>query len=315
MPKRRGEDSGDSEDSMISFPSVPGSPVIPWCQLSSIYRGYEEGNPVWEFVRECFVASVGSWGFVFDSFDGLEGTYLDHVMTELGHARVWAVGPLCQVSGYTAGERGGPAAVLAGDLLTWLDGFEEGSVVYVSFGSQVVLSTAQGAALAAGLERSRVPFVWCVKTGLVDEVVPEGFEERVQGRGVVIRGWAPQVVLLSHKSIGFFLTHCGWNSILEGITAGVTLLTWPMMADQYINARLVVEEAGVGVRVCEGWDSVPNSDELAQIIKKTVKGNQMERLKARELRKEALDAVKEGGSSSKNLKGLVEALNKLSGFK
>lgn len=198
----------------------------------------------------------------------------------------------------------------AGDLLTWLDGFAEGSVVYVSFGSQAVLSAAQGAALAAGLEGSGAPFVWCVKTSTTDEVVPEGFEERVRGRGAVIRGWAPQVVLLSHGSVGSFLTHCGWNSVLEGISAGVTLLTWPMMADQYMNARLVVEEVGVGVRVCEGVDTVPDSDELAWIIRETVNGNREEKVRAKGLRREAFDAVKEGGSSYKNLNGLVEALNK-----
>lgn len=309
MPKR--PETSDGPNFPISFPFVPGSPVFPWYQLSSIYRSYEDGDPVSEFVRECFLENFRGWGFIFDSFYELEGDYLDHVRRELGHERVWAVGPLNRAGRCPAGERGGPPSVPAGDVLTWLDGFEAGSVVYVSFGSQFVLTAAQGAALAAGLERSGARFVWCVKEAAV--VVPEGFEERVRGRGMVIRGWAPQVELLSHESVGAFLTHCGWNSVLEGVSAGVMLLTWPLMADQYMNARLVLEEAGVGVRVCEGADAVPDPDELARILAEAAStaGKGEEKMRVWELRRKALDAVREGGSSNQDFNAMVEEMNKL----
>nr|DAD24549.1 TPA_asm: hypothetical protein HUJ06_026013 [Nelumbo nucifera] len=74
------------------------------------------------------------------------------------------------------------------------------------------------------------------------EVIIKEIEDRVAGRGLIIRGWAPQVPILNHGAVGGFLTHYGWNSVMEGITAGVLLLTWPREPDQFVNAELLTIE-------------------------------------------------------------------------
>ncbi|GLT50220.1 hypothetical protein SLA2020_237210 [Shorea laevis] len=163
-----------------------------------------------------------------------------------------------------------------------------------------------------GLEKSGVRFLWCVeepRKGLDDEgrygVVPEGFEYRVAKRGLIIKGWVPQVMILNHRAVGAFLTHCGWNSTLEGLVAGVNMLTWPMGADQFVNSSLLVDELKVAERVCQGAETVPNSEELAQLVAESVSEEGGRRKRVAALREAALAAIKEGGSSVKNLDELV----------
>lgn len=172
-------------------------------------------------------------------------------------------------------------------------------------------------ALASGLEKSRIRFLWVVKSGTPEQteagygVIPDGFEERVAGKGLVVTGWASQLMILSHNSVGGFLSHCGWNSVLEAIASGVMILAWPMEADQFQNERLLVEDLGVAVKVCVGADSVPDSDELGRVIRESMKMGGGVKLKAKELREEAFAAVTEGGSSSRDLDRLVEELRQL----
>ncbi|MCL7042687.1 hypothetical protein MKW94_002705 [Papaver nudicaule] len=316
----------DNMDELISFPKVPGCPSYPWWQLSPLYRAYVQGkknhssSADLELLRRDFLANVESWGMVYNSFHELEGIYLDHMKRAyFGNKRVWAVGPLSQ-SGPT--ERGGTSSNGANDIIPWLDTCEDHSVVYICFGSQAVLNNSQMEALAVGLEKSGVRFVWCVKEPTLGHVsgeygmVPSWFEDRTADRGLVIRGWAPQVLILKHKAIGSFLTHCGWNSVLESVDAGVPMLAWPMGADQFMNATLLVDQMKVAVRVCEGEKTIPDAEELAQCMAESVatgstSKNEM-RLRAKELKQAATDAVSGdengGGSSFNDLDDLVHHL-------
>ncbi|KAJ8572380.1 hypothetical protein K7X08_008891 [Anisodus acutangulus] len=107
--------------------------------------------------------------------------------------------------------------------------------------------------LAMGIEDSEQEFIWVVREGKIEqeneEWLPEGFDERRKEKGLIIRGWAPQVLILDHKAIGAFVTHCGWNSTLEGISAGVPMVTWPVFAEQFFNEKLVTEVLRIGVGV------------------------------------------------------------------
>lgn len=310
-------------ESPVGFPEIPNSPKYPWWQLSPVYRSYKAGDPVSEFIKDGMRrANPASWGIVFNSFAELETKYLDYTRNDLGHARVWAVGPLLPSKEVGSTERGGSGPVPAGEVMSWLDEHPDASVVYVCFGSQVVLTRRQMEALANGLDKSATRFVWSVKgptrgheavggqSGL--GVVPAGFEDRVAGRGLIIRGWAPQVATLSHRAIGAFLTHCGWNSVLEAITAGVPMLTWPMGADQFLNATLLVDELRIGVRVCEGAEAVPDSDGLARVLAESVSSSWAERVRAKELSRTALGAVEEGGSSFREIDEFVKEICALS---
>ncbi|KAK1308220.1 putative UDP-rhamnose:rhamnosyltransferase 1 [Acorus calamus] len=135
-------------------------------------------------------------------------------------------------------------------LFEWLERQKSWSVVYAAFGSEAKLSVEQVRRIAVGLESSELPFIWAfrrpqsVPEGV--HVLPEGFADRVGSRGIVCQGWAPQVNVLAHESVGGFLAHVGWNSIVEGLQYGRVLALLPLMFDQGLNARLIsARRAGV----------------------------------------------------------------------
>ncbi|KAG8382998.1 hypothetical protein BUALT_Bualt05G0138100 [Buddleja alternifolia] len=304
----------------IKFHDLPRTPRFAWEQVPSLYRRYRElgfDEASCELIKASMMANGLSWASVGNTFEALEGEFLDCLRKKMGHPRFFSVGPMNMV--------GGPNKLRVGDVesgsrdgvLSWLDQFDDGCVLYVCFGSQKLLKKAQMEALAIGLERSGVRFVWVVKPLTAQQVadgygaVPDGFEDRVAGRGFVINGWAPQVAILSHRAVGGFLSHCGWNSVLEAIAAGVVILGWAMEADQFVNATLLVDYEGVAVRVCEGGDMVPDSAELARKIAQSMHGDAIERVRAKELRNKALDAIRVGGSSNRDLDGLVREIAQL----
>ncbi|XP_040997674.1 UDP-glycosyltransferase 89B2-like [Juglans microcarpa x Juglans regia] len=305
----------------VSFPKIPNSPAFTWWQIPAHYRSLK-GDLDLEFFRNNMLSNTVSWGMVFNSFVELERVYFMHMKKELGNDRVWAVGPVLPPENGDLQEyivRGGVSSVPCHELMNWLDARPENSVVYVCFGSRAVLTQRQMDVLTAGLELSGVQFVLCVRVPREDEqkqvnadhgMIPDGFEDHMVGRGFVIKGWAPQVSILSHRAVGAFVTHCGWNSVLEGITAGVVMLTWPMGADQYSNAKLLVDELGVAIRACEGTQNIPKSAELARLLAISLEETRPERVLAKELCAAAASAV-EGGSSDTNLDEFIKQLGDL----
>lgn len=264
-------------------------------------------------------ANSSSWGYVNNTFEALEPEFLEFLRNKLGHNRIFAVGPLSLLGGSDSTSRGSTSSssVSHDDIWSWLNGCADGSVLYVCFGSQVLLRTAQVEALANGLERSGVKFIWVMKPATAQQVadgfgsIPYGFEARVKGRGLIIQGWAPQVPILSHRAVGGFVSHCGWNSLLEGIVGGTMILGWPMEADQFVNAKLLVDYMGVAVRLCEGKDTVPDPIKLGQKVAESMSGEIAEKVRAKELRSKAMEAVGGGGSSSRDLDRLVRELTQL----
>uniref|UniRef100_A0A0E0JNP3 Glycosyltransferase n=1 Tax=Oryza punctata TaxID=4537 RepID=A0A0E0JNP3_ORYPU len=195
------------------------------------------------------------------------------------------------------------------ECLEWLDSQPKQSVVFLCFGSRGTFSVSQLSEMARGIENSGHRFLWAVrnppdhrtKLGEVDleALLPEGFLERTNGRGFVVKNWAPQSAVLQHGAVGAFMTHCGWNSSLEAIMSGVPMICWPLYAEQRLNKVHLVEEIKVGV-VVEGYDGeLVKSDELETKVRLVMESEEGKKLRERSaMAKEmAADAVKDGGSS------------------
>jgi UDP-glucoronosyl and UDP-glucosyl transferase len=272
-----------------------------------------------QYVESIFKSWLDVFGIVVNTFHGLEKEYCDQF--EKTHAsRAYFVGPVSlshtlDMDGVF--ERGGKGDT---SCLRWLDNKEEQSVIFVSFGSQCYFKSAQLHELAMGLEESRQNFLWVVRgVDQSEDWMPEGWEKRVADRGLVVKGWAPQVSILEHAAIGTFLTHCGWNSILEGSAAGVPMLTWPLAFEQFINEKLLVDVIGCAARLWEGGKRSTREAE-SELVPRTVIAHAVSRFmepggdyssvhcKARELGTVARAAMAEGGSSMDDLNCLISDL-------
>ncbi|KAJ0485909.1 putative soyasaponin III rhamnosyltransferase [Helianthus annuus] len=146
----------------------------------------------------------------------------------------------------------------------WLDDQQKGHVVYIALGSEVMVSKTEMAELALGLELSRLPFFWALRkpVGSKELNLPDGFLERTRDRGVVWTSWVPQLQILNHESVGGFLTHCGWGSIVEGLMSGHPLIMLPFLVDQGLNARILVDKQ-VGIEA-------PRNEEDGSFTKESV---------------------------------------------
>lgn len=198
--------------------------------------------------------------------------------------------------------------------LEWLDSKDPSSVVYVNFGSVTVITQKQLMEFAWGLAKSEQNFLWVVRSdGVISEsssssssiglLLPREFYEETKGRGLIVQ-WCPQERVLEHRSTGAFLTHCGWNSMMESITSGVPMICWPFFADQHINCRLACAEWGVGLEI----ENEVDRNEVGKVVREVMdgeKGKEM-KVKAMELKRVAEEAVGVSGSSLFNLDQLIK---------
>lgn len=155
------------------------------------------------------------------------------------------------------------------DCSAWLDSKPTGSVLYISFGSISEISKHEVGEIARGLVQSEVSFLWVVKSDGGGEF--DGFFDRVRvrGRGLIVP-WCNQTRVLSHPAVVGFLTHCGWNSILESVWHGVPMICRPILFDQPMNRKLVVEDWKVGIDLCDGGEV--SEEEVVGKIKVLMKG-------------------------------------------
>ncbi|KAK9198710.1 hypothetical protein WN944_013896 [Citrus x changshan-huyou] len=193
--------------------------------------------------------------------------------------------------------------------LGWLDKQAVGSVIYVAFGSVAVLSQEQLEELALGLESLQQPFLWVVRPDFMNKShakLPDGFVERVSDRGKLVE-WAPQEKVLGHPSVACFLSHCGWNSTLEGLSMGVPFLCWPYFADQYQNRNYIFDAWKIGLRFFPDENGIITRQEIQRQVKALLNDGGI-KANALKMKQMARKSLVEGGSSFRNFESFVSQL-------
>ncbi|KAL6847968.1 hypothetical protein ACP4OV_022096 [Aristida adscensionis] len=279
------------------------------------------------YFRRLLPHGHGTGAVLINTVEELEPRGLAMLRRALAKVPVWPIGPVAGGAGAVGSVTTSTATNAAADdsVVRWLDSQPPSSVLYISFGSQNTIRPGQMMELAAALELTGRPFVWAVRPpvgfdiagAFRDEWLPEGFEARARAgrRGVLVRGWAPQVRVLAHGATSAFLSHCGWNSALESLAHGVPLVAWPLAAEQFYNATMLAEELGVCVEVARGnAESSPPVEraEVAEVLE-TVMGDTAEaaamRRRVAEVKEVMESAWAEGGGSSRTaLRGFLRAM-------
>ncbi|KAL6129262.1 hypothetical protein ACLB2K_072615 [Fragaria x ananassa] len=253
-------------------------------------KGGGGGGPPKPGNRPPWVPEVeGSVALMFNTCEYLERPFIDYMTDQMG-IPTWGVGPLLTESYWRPSDSSishrqiraqqRQSNYTENDVVGWLDAKPGGSVLYVAFGSEVGPTAEEYPQLASALEETTGPFIWVIQSGAGGSepgYYPDGLESRVGERGLIIKGWAPQLVILGHPSTGGFLSHCGWNSTAEALGRGVPFLGWPVRGDQYFNAKLVVNYLKVGYRVAEDLSEMVRKEDIVKGIERLMGDEEMKK--------------------------------------
>ncbi|KAF7011419.1 hypothetical protein CFC21_025732 [Triticum aestivum] len=309
-------DSDASDDGAVE---VPGMPPVPAGSVPGFLGDKESPNYAW-FVyhgRRFMDAD----GIIINTVDALEPGLLAAIaggqcVPGRRAPPLYPIGPVIDHAVEASNE----------PCVRWLDAQPRASVVFLCFGSLGWFDRAKAHEVAAGLERSGHRFLWTLRgppaagsrhptDANLDELLPEGFLERTEGRGLVWPTRAPQKEILAHAAVGCFVTHCGWNSTLESMWHGVPLVPWPLYAEQHLNAFELVSVVGVAVamEVDRERDNFVEAAELERALRRVMCGGSeeegaMAREKAMKMKAACRRAVEEGGSSHAALQRLRHAI-------
>ncbi|XAR71685.1 hypothetical protein NMG60_11018070 [Bertholletia excelsa] len=302
---------------------VPILPPIPAKDMPTPLL--DRNDEAYEFFLDASIQCTKSAGIIVNTFETLEtraieaireGLYVPDKPTPL----ICCIGPLI-----AGGERDGSNSK-SHDCLAWLDSQPRRSVIFLCFGSLGLFSAEQLKEIAFGLERSEQRFLWVVRSPPateeqrrrfsappepdLDELLPKGFLERTKGRGLVVKSWAPQMEVLSHGSVTGFVTHCGWNSVLEAVCSGIPMVAWPLYAEQRFNRVVMVQEMKIALPVEEsdssGFVSAAEVEKRVRQLIDSVEGD-LVRQQVLAMKAAAAAAMCDSGSSRAALSKLVES--------
>ncbi|KAF6143006.1 hypothetical protein GIB67_041074 [Kingdonia uniflora] len=274
---------------------IPGISSVCLTDLPTIYSGQKVLNRV----LESFDWARKSQGIMFTCCYDLDTEVIDALRALLPFP-VYPVGPLIPHTDLAETPSNAP------NYMQWLDSQPRKSVLYVSLGSFLSVSSEQLEEIVAGVRSSGVRYLW----------VARGDTSRVQeacGEMGLVVSWCDQLRVLSYPSIGGFWTHCGWNSTMEGAFAGVPMLTLPILFDQVPNAKQIVDDWKIGVRVKEsGSEVVVKREDIAMTVQRFMDldgdGSKQMRRRASELKETCRLALANGGSSASTLNAFVREI-------
>ncbi|TVU35832.1 hypothetical protein EJB05_17739, partial [Eragrostis curvula] len=304
-----------------------GAPPMPASHLIKELLEHPE-NEVCKAMMTIWKRNTETHGILINTFESLESRAVEAFRDPLcvpGRVlpQIYCIGPLV--------DKVAPNQVKAErhECLEWLDAQPERSVVFLSWGSKGALSKEQLKEIAVGLEKSRQRFLWIVRAPAgtdelkrfleqrpepdFHELLPEGFLERTKDRGLVLKSWVPQVEVLNHLAVGAFVTHCGWNSALESIMAGVPMLCWPLRSEQKMNKVFMTEDMGVAVEMAgynTGFVKAEEVEAKVRLVIESEKGRELTK-RAAGLKKEAAEALEDGGSSQASFVQFLEDVKKI----
>ncbi|RDY05882.1 Linamarin synthase 2, partial [Mucuna pruriens] len=258
--------------------------------------------------RNCLRSSL----IIINAFHDLDGEVLDALRAK--NPNIYDIGPL-QLLGRHFPEKEMGFKLSGSSLwkndskcLAWLDKWKPSSVIYVNYGSITTMTKNHLKEFAWGLANSKLPFLWIMRPDVVMDgsiTLPQEFFDEIDGRGY-ITSWCIQDQVLSHPSVGIFLTHCGWNSTLESISTGMPMICWPFFAEQQTNCRYVCTTWGIGMEV----NHDVKREEIAELVKEMMKGDKGMKMKQKclEWKKEAVKATDVEGSSYNNFCKLIKEI-------
>ncbi|KAK4481093.1 hypothetical protein RD792_011964 [Penstemon davidsonii] len=289
-----------SENRTDEINYIPGVKYIMPTDLTSYLQAKDNiSTPVHRIIYKSF-ANIKKADFIIcNTIQNLETETISAIQK---NQPFYSIGPVFP-PGFTTGSISS-SLWAESDCTQWLNKKPNGSVLYVSFGSYAHISKDVIEEIANGLLLSEVNFIWVLRPDIVSsdetDFLPVGFENSIKGRGLIV-SWCRQIDVISHPAVGGFLTHCGWNSILESIKCGVPLICYPLLTDQFTNRKLVVDDLKIGINLCDK-KSILLREGVSEKIKYLINGEKSEdvREQVKKVRKMLEDAMGTNGLSEIN---------------
>ncbi|GLU03045.1 hypothetical protein SLE2022_202640 [Rubroshorea leprosula] len=291
--------------------TLAGLPPMNFRDLPTFLR-FPESYPAYLAMKLSQFSNLEKADWIFDNtFQELEDKEARGVSDSWPAKLIGPMVPSAYLDDRIKGDRGYGSNLwkpLSEECIEWLETKPCESVVYISFGSMVSLKEEEMEEIAWGIKESNLNFLWVVRES-ERKKLPESFLNSSEEQGMIVT-WCNQLEMLSHRAIGCFVTHCGWNSTLEGLSLGVPMVGVPKWTDQLTDAKYIEEIWGVGVRAREDEHGIVRRGELIKCLKEVMEGERSKEIKknAGKWKELAKRAISEGGSSDQCINEFVEHL-------